>query len=55
MKTYQFIDCVGFVQDVAFCIDLIEAIEFANANDLQKCSIVELGPTSDWAWAEVAS
>ena len=55
MKTYQFIDGVGFVQDVTFCIDLVEAIEFADAHDLQKCTIVELGPTSDWAWAEVAA
>lgn len=53
MNTYQFIDNLGFVQDVAFCIDMAEAMEYARQNDLQACEIVEKGPTSVFAWAEV--
>lgn len=53
MHTFQFIDNLGFVQDTVFCLDLAEAMEYAIKYELMDCEIVDIGPTSLYAWAEV--
>lgn len=51
MRTFQFRDNDGKIQDVIFAIDLVEAIDFASKRELGPTNIVDLGPTSLSAWA----
>lgn len=51
MNTYKFLDNAGFVHDIAFCLDLPEAMDYAVKRDLLPCTIVDCGPARFELWA----
>lgn len=55
MNKYEIMGNDGKILDIIYGIDIIEAIDFCQKNELPNSNILDLGPARLTSWAEVAA